>query len=47
MGFTEMLAALSVGNYQAAALAMLDSKWAHQVGNRAVVLAQMMQEGEI
>lgn len=47
LAFTEMIAALKVGNYQAAALAMLDSRWAQQVKDRAVRLAQMMQEGEI
>ena len=43
--FTRMLAAIEVGDYDAAADQMLDSKWAHQVGRRARTLARMMREG--
>lgn len=42
-GFKKMLAALSVFKYDVAAEEMLDSKWARQVGNRAAVLAKMVE----
>lgn len=41
--FKMMRAALAVGNYEEAALEMMDSKWAHQVGDRADRLAQQMR----
>lgn len=46
MKFKNMRAALIVGDYNAAAEEMLDSKWARQVGKRAIELANMMQTGE-
>ena len=43
--FTRMLANLQDGDYSGAAEEMLASKWATQVGNRAVELATMMEDG--
>lgn len=45
LGFTRMLSYLQDGDYPAAAEEMLSSKWATQVGNRAVELADMMENG--
>ena len=45
--FKRMDAALNVGDYVNAAIEMLDSKWARQVGVRATRLAYMMKTGEI
>ena len=45
-GFKKMLAAMEQGEYQTAAKEMLASKWAVQVGRRAVELAKIMQTGE-
>jgi lysozyme len=45
MGFRRMLAALVVEDYNLAADEMLDSKWAVQVGKRAVELSRMMRRG--
>jgi len=42
-----MLAALAVDDYELAADEMLDSKWAIQVGKRAIELSRMMREGEV
>lgn len=44
-GFRRMIAALEREDYEAAADEMLDSKWARQVGQRAVRLAQQMRAG--
>lgn len=44
-GFKKMWTQLSVGNYEAAANEMLDSKWAKQVKGRAVELAELMRKG--
>jgi lysozyme len=44
-GFKNMLAAVASGDFNRAADEMLSSKWATQVGQRAVRLAQMMREG--
>ena len=46
MGFGKTLAYMRVGEYEAAAGEMLDSKWAKQVGARAVRLADLMREGK-
>jgi lysozyme len=43
--FKLMIAALECGDYEVAACEMLDSKWARQVGNRAVELSGMMRAG--
>lgn len=42
MSFRKMIAALEQGDFKQAALEMRDSRWAGQVGNRAVELAKMM-----
>lgn len=39
--------AINAGDYKSAALHMLNSRWARQVGNRAKVLAMRMSNGEI
>jgi lysozyme len=44
-GFRNALQAAQDGRYEDAAREMLDSRWAKQVGPRAVNLAQMMKEG--
>ena len=44
LGFKNTLAALQEGRYDEAAKEMLDSKWAQQVGKRAITLADMMKE---
>lgn len=44
-GFKKMLAAIREGDWEEAAVQMLDSKWARQVGNRARTLAALMEEG--
>jgi len=43
--FERFLAALRARNYEKAAEEMLDSKWARQVGQRAVRLANIMRTG--
>lgn len=45
-GFKKMIAALQAGDYTKAAKEMLNSKWAAQVGRRAVENARMMETGE-
>ncbi len=42
LGFRHMLEAVAAELYEDAARHMLDSKWADQVGNRAVELAEIM-----
>ncbi len=43
LSFQNMIGALEVGNYEAAAKEMLESRWAEQVGKRAERLALMME----
>lgn len=45
LGFKETLRHFQAGHWNAAAAAMLDSKWATQVGKRAERLAQMTRTG--
>lgn len=45
-GFTRMLAAIERGDFQSAANEILCSKYASEVGKRAVELAQMMRDGD-
>ena len=45
-GFKNTIMFLEKGLYQAASEEMLDSKWAKQVGNRAIELSEMMRSGE-
>ena len=44
LGFRKTLKAIESGDYLLAAIEMLDSKWARQVGNRATRLARIMKE---
>lgn len=46
-GFRLMLAAIESGDYEEAAKQMLTSRWASQVGQRAVRLAGMMASGRV
>lgn len=46
LGFTQMLQAINLRDFGDAAREMLDSKWAKQVGPRAVELAEMMRSGQ-
>ncbi len=43
--FKKLISALEVSNYDLAAEEMLNSKWAEQVGYRAVELAKIMEVG--
>ncbi|CCG42198.1 glycoside hydrolase family protein [Magnetospirillum molischianum] len=45
LGFKRMLYALSIGDYPGAAAEALNSKWAGQVGDRAIRLADMIRRG--
>lgn len=45
LGFKNTLAMVERGDYTGAAAGMLQSRWANQVGDRAIRLAQMMKEG--
>lgn len=45
--FKKFLAALNQQNYPEAAKEMLDSKWAEQVGARAVRLSKQIETGEL
>jgi len=47
LGFKKMLHAIEVRDFNHAANEMLDSKWAGQVGQRAIELAQIMRSGEM
>ena len=44
--FHRMLAALEAGDWSQAAVEMMDSRWARQVGSRAERLKLMMETGE-
>jgi lysozyme len=46
LGFVNTLTLMKAGRYDAAAAEMLDSKWAKQVGARAIRLAATMRKGE-
>lgn len=45
--FAKMWAAIEAGNFSQAAIEMLDSTWASQVGARAMRLAETMHSGEL
>lgn len=45
--FVNTIAAINRRDYDAAASNMLTSKWAHQVGSRAIELARIMKTGQI
>jgi lysozyme len=44
--FKKMLAAVEAGDYLTASKEMLNSKWAEQVGDRALELSMQMEKGE-
>lgn len=44
-GFKKLLLAIRQGDWELAAMEMLDSKWANQVGQRAQRLAKQMESG--
>lgn len=46
LGFHDMIAAIQDNDYSRASAAMLNSQWAKQVGQRAIVLSDMMQTGQ-
>jgi len=46
MGFKKMISAIRSGDFMSAKNEMLDSRWAKQVGNRAIELAAMMETGK-
>jgi len=46
LGFTKMWFAAYEQDWETAAKEMLDSKWARQVGQRAIELAEQMRTGE-
>lgn len=46
LGFKKMLHAAMLGDFEEAARQMLDSKWARQVGQRAVRLSEEMKTGK-
>jgi lysozyme len=45
--FRRTLKYLTAGDYNKAATEMMDSKWAIQVGDRAVELSEIMKKGEV
>ena len=45
-GFRRALTAMEAGNYKEAATEFLDSRWAKQVGGRAIELTDMIASGE-
>ena len=47
LGFQDTISALEALDYERAAKAMLDSLWAHQVGQRAIDLAYIIRTGEL
>lgn len=46
MGFKKMITAIEQGDFDMAAIEMLDSKWSEQVGQRATELAHIIKEEE-
>lgn len=44
-GFSKMLLNAAHGDFEKAADEMLDSEWAHEVGERARLLSEMMRRG--
>ena len=46
LGFKNTLALIGAGDWERAANGMLASKWAKQVGIRAIELSEMMRKGE-
>ncbi len=46
MKFNKTIEHIRNGNFNAASIEMLDSKWANQVGSRAIELSEQMKSGE-
>jgi lysozyme len=46
IGFKKTIEAIRAKNWKEAAYQMLDSKWADQVGHRAIELAEMVETGK-
>ncbi|MDP3113268.1 MAG: glycoside hydrolase family protein [Candidatus Cloacimonadaceae bacterium] len=46
MGFNNTLAFIAAGDWERAANGMLASKWAKQVGRRAIELSELMRKGK-
>ena len=46
LGFNNTLAFIAAGDWELAANGMLASKWAKQVGMRAIELSEMMRKGQ-
>ena len=46
LGFNNTLSFIAAGDWERAANGMLASKWAKQVGRRAIELAEMMRKGQ-
>ena len=46
MTFKKMIAALKRNDFEEGARQMLDSRWANQVGQRAIRLSEIMRTGE-
>ena len=46
LGFNNTLAFISAGDWERAANGMLASKWAKQVGRRAIELSELMRKGK-
>ena len=44
--FRKTLSCIEAGEYEEAAMEMLDSRWANQVGRRSIRLAEMMRTGK-
>jgi lysozyme len=44
-GFKNAIAAMNTENYDAAAVEFMDSRWARQVGNRALELTDIIKAG--
>lgn len=42
--FKKMIAAIELGDYKEASIQMLDSRWANQVGQRAIELSEIMSD---
>lgn len=47
LGFRNTLGLIGRGDWAGAAANMLKSKWAEQVGNRAIQLAEIMRSGQV
>ena len=46
MKFKKALAGMAMGDYNAASIEFLDSRWAKQVGQRAITITDIIRSGE-